>query len=162
MSWSKQKEEVTDLVTQEKSKNNALGGLCKTQKHNMDKSMNEPDCISEFFEDLDCCQEQCKTEDCCKEEPENCGICMEMPRYKSHKEVWALKIKKILFSQEETLEVWGYATIIPYEEGYSPFKIDDEFIKKHNPQEGGYFVVYEDGYESYSPAEAFEAGYTKI
>lgn len=27
---------------------------------------------------------------------------------------------------------------------------------------GGYYVVYEDGYESWSPAEAFEKGYTLI
>lgn len=27
---------------------------------------------------------------------------------------------------------------------------------------GGYYVVYEDGYTSYSPAEAFEAGYTRL
>lgn len=26
----------------------------------------------------------------------------------------------------------------------------------------GYYVLYEDGYESWSPARAFETGYTKI
>ena len=38
----------------------------------------------------------------------------------------------------------------------------DGFVQKHNPQSGGYYVRYEDGYESYSPAEAFESGYTPI
>jgi hypothetical protein len=31
---------------------------------------------------------------------------------------------------------------------------------KPAPQAGMYMVVYEDGYISFSPAEAFEAGYT--
>jgi hypothetical protein len=30
------------------------------------------------------------------------------------------------------------------------------------PSVGGYYVVYDDGYKSYSPSEAFEGGYTKI
>lgn len=35
-------------------------------------------------------------------------------------------------------------------------------MAKHKPVAGGYFVVYEDGYESFSPAKAFEEGYTRI
>ena len=30
------------------------------------------------------------------------------------------------------------------------------------PRVGGYYVVYADGYKSFSPATAFEEGYTKI
>jgi hypothetical protein len=89
-------------------------------------------------------------------------VSIEMPKYKCYKEVWALKIKKILFTHEKTLDEWGYATIIPEEEEYAPFKVDAEFVKKHNPQEGGYYVVYKDGYKSFSPAEAFETGYEKV
>ena len=33
---------------------------------------------------------------------------------------------------------------------------------KHDPQAGGYYVVYADGYQSFSPAQAFEEGYTRI
>jgi hypothetical protein len=33
---------------------------------------------------------------------------------------------------------------------------------KHKPEVGGYYVVYKDGYRSFSPAEAFETGYEKI
>ena len=40
--------------------------------------------------------------------------------------------------------------------------VSQEYIDKHHPQEGGYYVQYEGGYESYSPAEAFESGYTRI
>jgi len=37
-----------------------------------------------------------------------------------------------------------------------------EFVDKHKPEIGGYFVAYDDGYYSYSPASAFEGGYTRI
>ncbi len=36
------------------------------------------------------------------------------------------------------------------------------FMDKHEPKTGGYIVKYEDGYVSYSPREAFEAGYSLI
>jgi len=69
-----------------------------------------------------------------------------------------LKIKKInchtpSFSED---------TIIPEESGYAPFAISSEWADKHTPAAGGYFVVYDDGYQSYSPAKAFEEGYTRI
>ncbi len=37
-----------------------------------------------------------------------------------------------------------------------------KWMTKHSPEVGGYFVAYEDGYTSYRPAKAFEAGYTLI
>lgn len=37
-----------------------------------------------------------------------------------------------------------------------------EWMTKHNPVVGGYLVLYDDGYCSFSPAEAFESGYTRI
>jgi len=33
---------------------------------------------------------------------------------------------------------------------------------KHEPEVGGYLVEHEDGYRSYSPRDAFEAGHTII
>lgn len=36
------------------------------------------------------------------------------------------------------------------------------YVQKHAPKAGGYFVAYEDGYKSWSPAEAFESGYTRL
>ena len=32
-------------------------------------------------------------------------------------------------------------------------------MEKHKPHAGGYYVVYDDGYKSFSPAKAFEEGY---
>lgn len=78
------------------------------------------------------------------------GAAREMPRYKSHKSVWALKIKSI-----------DELRITPEDAGYGPFLVDRAYIDKHQPQPGGYFVVYADGYKSFSPAKAFEDGYTR-
>lgn len=90
----------------------------------------------------------------------------EMPKYKCHKEVHALKIDTIEYSvfksRDEPQNKGGCATITPVEEGYAAFEVDLKYLQKHNPQAGGYYVVYEDGYRSYSPAKAFEDGYTLI
>jgi len=88
---------------------------------------------------------------------------MELPRYECHKKVWALKIAKIVFDGEgEDRETDGTATITPAEEMYAEFEVSAEYMRKHKPEVGGYFVVYEDGYQSFSPVKAFEDGYTKI
>jgi len=90
----------------------------------------------------------------------------EMPRYQSHKKVWALKIQSIETDLErakkEDRETDGGAFITPADEGYGEFKVDREFVQKHEPVAGGYYVVYEGGYKSFSPASAFENGYTRI
>ena len=85
-----------------------------------------------------------------------------MPKYKSHKVVWALKIKSISKELAEYREIDGSATITPEEERYAPFKVSAEYMNKHQPEIGGYYVVYEHNYKSFSPADAFEAGNTLI
>lgn len=96
----------------------------------------------------------------------------ELPRYKCHKEVWALKIKSIRILRptiqqlqdlldDKTGEIVG-AIITPEDDSYAPFEVPKAYVDKHEPKPGGYYVVYEDGYKSFSPAEAFESGYTLI
>ena len=77
----------------------------------------------------------------------------ELPRYLCHKVVHALKI--------ESVDLYK-CLITPVDKTYAPFYLDVPYMNKHNPQAGGYYVVYEDGYKSWSPAEAFESGYTLI
>lgn len=94
------------------------------------------------------------------------GASMEMPRYQSHKQVWALKIKAITHNSV-LAHLTGNdsdrsALITPADEGYADFRVDAAYLRKHDPQVGGYYVVYKDGYKSFSPAEAFEEGYDKI
>lgn len=91
----------------------------------------------------------------------------EMPRYRCHKEVWALKIAAIDHkpnpdtSGQSAQSSYG-ASITPEDEGYGAFSVDAEYVHKHKPEAGGYYVVYADGYKSYSPAKAFEDGYSRI
>ena len=89
---------------------------------------------------------------------------VQMPRYQCHKQVSALKIASITRYEDERTDgpKLGGAEITPAESGYAPFFIEAAYVSKHNPQADGYFVVYDDGYESWSPAEAFEQGYTRI
>ena len=85
----------------------------------------------------------------------------EMPKYECHKKVkvWALKIAEIT----EPTDVSGTSrTIVPSDAGYAPFVVDGAYMEKHKPEVGGYYVVYEDGYKSFSPAGAFESGYTPL
>lgn len=111
----------------------------------------------------------------------------ELPRYRCHKEVWALKIETvdlllrpkptiadledILNSQsDEPVAILSNgefgnqprATLTFTDKGYAPLEVDAAYVMQHNPQPGGYYVVYKDGYKSFSPAEAFEEGYTRI
>lgn len=78
----------------------------------------------------------------------------EMPKYECHKKVWALKIAGIIGDQH------GGVYFQPAEEGYDKVPMSPEYVVKHKPEVGGYYVVYEDGYKSFSPAGAFESGYT--
>ena len=78
----------------------------------------------------------------------------EMPKYKCHKEVGALKIT----GMEPTVK----GALLETADGHDSILVDNEWWDRHKPETGGYYVVYEDGYKSYSPAKAFEEGYTKI
>lgn len=84
------------------------------------------------------------------------SVAMEMPRYECHKIVHALKIGSIAHAPD------GVITIEPSDMRYSRFEISREWYDKHRPDVGGYYVVYADDYKSYSPAKAFEEGYTLI
>jgi hypothetical protein len=81
---------------------------------------------------------------------------MEMPKYICHKQVWALKIKD-LFVRDDCSSFF-----YPEDKRYSPINLTDEYVEKHHPEEGGYYIVYKGGYKSYSPANAFEDGYSKV
>ncbi len=88
----------------------------------------------------------------------------EMPKYRSHKHVWALKIAAVEIHAD------GSATVAPDDARYAPFKVDRDYVTKRFPTGGwetlekdlGYFVVYADGYKSWSPTAAFEDGYTRV
>lgn len=95
---------------------------------------------------------------------------VEMPKYRSHKDVWALKIRDISDPTEPGNESDGSRLLHFEEAGYGARRVNADFVRKHlplvhlknHPYIGGYFVVYKDGYESFSPAQPFEEGYTRL
>lgn len=83
-----------------------------------------------------------------------------MPVWQCHKQVRALKIRNITWRGSPP-EDSNY--LLDFEDAsYAPLPVLKAYVHKHNPQPGGYYVVYEDGYASYSPAKAFEEGYTHV
>lgn len=78
---------------------------------------------------------------------------IEMPRYKSHKTVWALEIKT---ADRLTCRLSFV------EAGYAPVNVAAEMWARYQPVEGDFYVEYEDGYKSFSPRKAFLEGYSRI
>lgn len=74
-----------------------------------------------------------------------------MPRYKSSKIVAALEIKS----------VDGYKLSF-VEEGFADIEAPAEMFLRYTPVPGDRYMVYPDGYKSFSPKQAFEEGYTRI
>lgn len=79
----------------------------------------------------------------------------ELPLYKCHKQVRAAKITGIGPASSDH-------TRLHFDEALNVgVDVPLEWATKHKPQIGGYYVQYSDGYTSYSPAKAFEDGYTE-
>jgi hypothetical protein len=90
-----------------------------------------------------------------------------LPKYRCHKVVGAVQINGIDHKQNPDITgnsaAGSYGAIItPRHSTLHAFEVSAEYVIKHRPEVGGYYVVYEDGYASYSPAEAFESGYALI
>ena len=93
----------------------------------------------------------------------NMSEAVTMQRYKCHKEVSALKIAKIEQSPaDKENDCGGTWELIPENENCTNITVSHAWYCKHLPKEGGYYVVYDDGYASFSPAQAFESGYTLL
>lgn len=82
----------------------------------------------------------------------------ELPRYRSHKIVEAVKIASVEIHRDKS------ATIYPAEPGFKPFRTREGWADRFgdDTDDPGYFVLYPDGYTSWSPTKAFEEGYTRI
>ncbi len=88
----------------------------------------------------------------------------EMPKYRSVRDVWALKIKEVIRhpNDPESEEPPG-ATIVPADEGFAPFEVDHLFRSTQNPTPGGYYVVRKDeGLKLFVPGDYFEANYKRL
>lgn len=80
---------------------------------------------------------------------------VQLPRWKCHKEVWADKIVGI--RETQIGKCWDLLC-----GGIVPATKVEEITKRSTPVVGDYYVQYDDGYGSWSPAKAFEDGYTRV
>lgn len=88
----------------------------------------------------------------------------QLPQWKCHKVVQAIKIVRIQFETTVSCE------LVPIDSGFAPIRVDGEYMNRHLGREVvekmretndyGYFVLYADGYQSWSPSKQFEDGYT--
>ena len=83
-----------------------------------------------------------------------------LPEWQCHKVVRGGKISQIKYNADgSAMLVIKLDPSIKNDVLEVAIKVGDSWMVKHNPSVGGYFVAYEDGYLSYSPADAFEGGY---
>jgi hypothetical protein len=86
------------------------------------------------------------------------AVPIEMPQYRCHKNVWALQIAAV-----EGVHGASPGWRLSFkDQRYAPLSVTDNWVTKHSPKAGGYFVQYADGYSSYSPQQAFEEGYSQV
>ena len=81
----------------------------------------------------------------------------EWPRYQNvmlSTTVKALKIQEV--NVDAASQVWMVAT----SDIFAEIRVDPEFVLEHRPQPGGYYVVFDDGAESWMLAGSFESSYT--
>lgn len=95
--------------------------------------------------------------------PSERAAAAKLPRWRSHKQVWADRIIERRYYSEtadggERTEVWtleGGGVIQAFGSLRSRVPTDRSPV-------GGYYILYDDGYESWSPASAFEDGYRRV
>lgn len=80
-----------------------------------------------------------------------------IPKYVCHKEVRALKITNVEWVGAEQKYMLHFGA-----SGFEPVAVSKEWVDGKGPRAGGYYVQYQDGYTSFSPAKAFEEGYTAV
>jgi hypothetical protein len=92
----------------------------------------------------------------------NAGPAVGLPQYKCRKIVRAAKITEIKPWIDTTDPNSKAMAQLVFGEIHGTVDVEFAWVERFKPVAGGYFVVYEDGYTSFSPAKAFEEGYTKL
>ena len=82
----------------------------------------------------------------------------QLPRWQSHKIVAADKIVAVI---DESPSMHGHWDLLCGASVPVSLQLVHR-VPEGTPAVGGYYVRYKDGFESWSPAEAFEKGYTRL
>lgn len=95
-----------------------------------------------------------------------------MEKYQCHKVVQAGKISSMAWPGQIgasarlmfyiPMSAVDVAGVSPVAEDVGAVDVSGDWMMKHKPQVDGYYVLYEDGYASYSPPGPFEAGYSRL
>lgn len=85
-----------------------------------------------------------------------------LPRWQCHKVVRAAKIVVVREMNRDGAKLYLDVGVGMMGAEGTDVSVTSDWVTKHRPCPSGYFVVYDDGYQSFSPAEAFEEGYTRI
>lgn len=80
----------------------------------------------------------------------------ELTIYQCHKKVQGGKIVQVM--KDRSLEGGAYLLL----DCGVKIKAGPEFLERHKPAAGKYFLMHDDGYKSVSPGSVFEKGYKKI
>jgi hypothetical protein len=78
----------------------------------------------------------------------------DLPRFQSIKQVRASQIKAVTILADGGANLYLADPVI--------MQVTAEYMEKHKPEAGGFFVLYDGGYQSYSSAKPFKTGYVKI
>lgn len=81
---------------------------------------------------------------------------VELPMWQCHKKVRAAQIEAIADQH-----VPDGGAVLRLKGGIS-IKVEAKWVERHEARVGGYYVIYEDGYASFSPQAAFQGGYSPI
>lgn len=90
---------------------------------------------------------------------------MSLPLFKCHKIVQAALIVGVL-TPDPSEDIDGVVLLLGGVE--EPLVVTLDWLEKHTPTDstdgvvGGMLVIYEDGYQSWSPKDVFDAGYTSV
>lgn len=89
---------------------------------------------------------------------------VELPRWQSHKQVWADKIVRMVDNGPDCESAINDDSFIIWHLACGGYRHVSNALRSRGGDSpvGGYYVRYEDGYESWSPSEAFEKGYTRL
>lgn len=81
-----------------------------------------------------------------------------LPEWQCHKRVRAAQIVAI----DEAQHITGLRLTLRTPTGEIRIYVDAQWAARHDAKVGGYYVIYADGYSSFSPRAAFEEGYAQI
>lgn len=86
-------------------------------------------------------------------------VTKQLPLYVCHKKVRALEIRSIgHYSTDQNEKLRRQVTFA--DPAFLPIDVPGEMFARYTPMPGDYYVVYEDGYASFSPRKAFLEGYS--